>query len=286
MKPEMKAFFHKTTNTVTYVVFDPVRRKSAIIDSVLDYDQSSGSTSTLSADEVIAFIEGRGLENKWILETHVHADHLSAAPHLKARLGGEICIGEKVNLVQNVFKGIFNQELNTSGPGECFDKLLEEGERLPIGDFSVEILSTPGHTPACISYKVDDMVFVGDTLFMPDFGTARCDFPGGDAAQLYSSIKRILSFPEKTRLYMCHDYAPGGRDFAWETTVSEQRKNNIHINDDVSEEAFINMRSERDKELGMPALILPSVQVNMCGGKFPEPEENGVSYLKIPLNQF
>jgi len=282
MTSELKAFFHEETNTITYVVFDPVHRKSIIIDSVLDYNPSSGTTSTAAADEVISFIQEQGLENLWILETHVHADHLSAAPYLKSQLGGEICIGANVSVVQNAFNGLFN----IKGTVEAFDKLLGDEERLQFGSLEVNVLATPGHTPACVSYQVEDMVFVGDTLFMPDFGTARCDFPGGDASELYISIKRILSLPEDTRLFMCHDYGPGGRDFGWETTVAEQRKNNVHIRDDISEEAFVAMRSARDKELGMPALILPSVQVNMCGGKIPEPEENGIAYLKIPLNQF
>ncbi|MBL4739405.1 MAG: MBL fold metallo-hydrolase [SAR86 cluster bacterium] len=282
MKSELKAFFHKATNTITYVVFDPVHKKSVIIDSVLDYDPSSGTTSTFAADEVISFIQEQNLENLWILETHVHADHLSAAPYLKSQLGGEICIGKNVSLVQNAFNGLFNLQ----GTVEAFDKLLDDGELLSFGELAIEVFSTPGHTPACVSYKVEDMVFVGDTLFMPDFGTARCDFPGGDASQLYVSIKRILSLPEDTRLFMCHDYGHEGRGFEWETTVSKQRKSNVHIRDDISEEAFVTMRSARDKELNMPALILPSVQVNMCGGKIPEPEDNGIAYLKIPLNQF
>lgn len=284
MTAQIKAFFHEPTYTVAYVVSDPVSKHCAIIDSVLDYDFKSGRTSTEAADEVIRYIQDQQLTLDWILETHVHADHLSAAPYLKSKLGGAICIGDKVPAVQTVFKGVFNLDETVREDGSQFDMLLSDEEELTCGELSIKVLSTPGHTPACISYVVDDAIFVGDTLFMPDFGTARCDFPGGDAAELYQSIKRILSYPEDTKLYMCHDYAPNGREYLWETTVAEQRKANIHINDTVSEDDFVSMRNERDAQLDMPVLILPSVQVNMRAGDLPEPEDNGISYLKIPLN--
>ncbi|OUR76429.1 MBL fold metallo-hydrolase [Alphaproteobacteria bacterium 46_93_T64] len=284
MKPEIKAFFHKPTFTVTYLVTDPQTQKCLIIDSVLDFDAKSGRTSTAAADEIIAYIEENRSELVWILETHVHADHLTAAPYLQEKLGGVVCIGDNVAAVQKVFKGVFNTGDAMATDGSQFGRLLKDGDVLECGDLKIETLYTPGHTPACLSYVVEDAIFVGDTLFMPDFGTARCDFPGGDAAELYNSIRGILSRPDETRLFMCHDYAPGGRDYCWETTVAEQRKSNIHINEDVSEAQFVEMRSGRDKELDMPVLILPSVQVNMRAGAFPDVDDNGVSYLKIPLN--
>jgi len=284
MKPEIKAFFHKPTFTVTYLVTDPQTQKCVIIDSVLDFDAKSGQTSTAAADEIIAYIKENRSELVWILETHVHADHLTAAPYLQENLGGVVCIGDNVVAVQKVFKGVFNTGDAMATDGSQFGRLLKDGDVLECGDLKIETLYTPGHTPACLSYVVEDAIFVGDTLFMPDFGTARCDFPGGDAAELYNSIRGILSRPDETRLFMCHDYAPGGRDYCWETTVAEQRKSNIHINEDVSEAQFVEMRSGRDKELDMPVLILPSVQVNMRAGAFPDVDDNGVSYLKIPLN--
>ncbi|MEH6404762.1 MAG: MBL fold metallo-hydrolase [Sneathiella sp.] len=284
MIPEVKAFFHEPTFTLTYVVHSGAGNKCVIIDSVLDYDSKSGRTSTEAADEVVIFIEETKLEVSWILETHVHADHLSAAPYLKSKLGGKICIGAHVPIVQETFKGVFNFGSEMSTNGDQFDHLLKDGEALNFGGLNVTALVTDGHTPACMSYVIGNAIFVGDTLFMPDFGTARCDFPGGDARQLYKSIRKLLSYPEDTDLYMCHDYGPGGRDFKWKTTVAQQKKNNIHINDLISEDAFVKMRNDRDAELDMPALILPSVQINMCAGYFPEPEANGVSYVKIPLN--
>ncbi|MEH6475250.1 MAG: MBL fold metallo-hydrolase [Sneathiella sp.] len=284
MKPEIKAFFHKPTYTITYVVSDPVSGQCAVIDSVLDFDAKSGRATTEAADDLISYVKGKSLSVAWILETHVHADHLSAAPYLQEELGGVVCIGNNVGAVQKVFKDVFNAGDDMSTDGSQFGKLLNDGDILDIGDVTIEALSTPGHTPACLSYVVGDNVFVGDTLFMPDYGTARCDFPGGDAASLYASIKRILSMADETRLYMCHDYGPNGRDYCWETTVGEQRKLNIHINDDVTEDAFVAMRSGRDKELDMPVLIIPAVQVNMRAGNFPEADDNGVSYLKIPIN--
>ena len=284
MKPEIKAFFHKPTYTITYVVSDPVSGKCAVIDSVLDFDAKSGRTTTGAADELISYVQDKSLAVVWILETHVHADHLSAAPYLQEELGGVVCIGNNVGAVQKVFKDVFNAGDAMLTDGSQFGRLLNDGDMLDVGEVTIEVLSTPGHTPACLSYVVGDNVFVGDTLFMPDYGTARCDFPGGDAASLYASIKRILSMGGETRLYMCHDYGPNGRDYCWETTVDEQRKLNIHINDGVSEDEFVAMRCGRDKELDMPVLIIPAVQVNMRAGAFPEADDNGVSYLKIPLN--
>ena len=284
MKPEIKAFFHEPTYTVTYVVADPKTSKCAIIDSALDYDPKSGRTETTAADELIAYVKENDLTVEWIMETHVHADHLTAAPYLKENLGGTVCIGDHVPAVQKVFKGVFNAEAKMSVDGSQFDQLLKDGEVIKCGELDIRVLYTPGHTPACVSYVIGDAVFIGDTMFMPDFGTARCDFPGGDAAQLYASIQKILAMPDETKLYMCHDYAPGGREYLWESTVGEQKAKNIHVNSNVNEAAFVEMRTNRDKELDMPVLILPSVQVNMRAGDFPEPEDNGVSYLKIPLN--
>ncbi|MCG8494073.1 MAG: MBL fold metallo-hydrolase [Sneathiellales bacterium] len=284
MKPLVKAFFHEPTFTVSYVVSDGKSGKCAIIDSVLDYDPKSGRTSTEAADELIAYLKDQDLSPEWILETHVHADHLSGAPYLKDQLGGEIGIGANVTTVQSVFKDVFNAEKTMPVDGSQFDRLLEDEEIVQCGALEIQVLFTPGHTPACVSYAIGDAVFVGDTMFMPDFGTARCDFPGGDATQLYKSIRKILSMPGETRLFMCHDYAPNGREYKWETTVAAQKDGNIHVNEAVSADQFVEMRDRRDAELDMPVLILPSVQVNMRAGNFPEPEDNGVSYLKIPLN--
>ena len=284
MKPIVTAFFHEPTFTVSYVVTDGNSGRCAIIDSVLDYDPKSGRSSTEAADEMIAFIQEQDYVVDWIFETHVHADHLTAAPYLKEKLGGTIGIGANVTTVQKVFTGVFNAGPGMAVDGTQFDHLLKDGEVVECGDLKIETLYTPGHTPACVSYVIGDAVFVGDTMFMPDFGTARCDFPGGDASALFASIRKILSMPDETRLFMCHDYGPGGREYAWETSVGEQKAQNIHVNDAVSEDTFVKMRSARDKELDMPVLILPSVQVNMRAGHFPEPEDNGVSYLKIPLD--
>ncbi|MDJ0686122.1 MAG: MBL fold metallo-hydrolase [Alphaproteobacteria bacterium] len=280
----VESFFDPATFTVTYVVSDPATYRAAVIDSVLDYDAKSGRTATDSADRVIAYVKEHGLTVDWILETHVHADHISAAPYLKKALGGVTGVGAHVREVQGVFKQIYNLEDSLIPDGRQFDRLFVEGETFEIGTLTGRILHTPGHTPACIAYHIEDAVFVGDTLFMPDFGSARCDFPGGDARQLYHSVKKILALPPETRLFMCHDYAPGGRDYAWETTIAEQRAHNKHMHDGVSEEDFVAMRETRDKELAMPALLLPSVQLNIRAGQMPEPEENGVAYLKIPLN--
>lgn len=279
----IQSFFDPATFTVTHVVADPASARAAIIDSVLDYDPKSGRTRHDSADAVIAHVRAAGLQVDWLLETHAHADHLSAAPYLQRELGGKIAIGAHIREVQEVFKGIFNaKDLNTSGVD--FDHLLEDGERFAIGTLEVEVMHTPGHTPACLSYIVGDDIFVGDTLFMPDYGSARCDFPGGDAASLYRSIRKLLSRPEHTRLHLCHDYPPESRAPRWVSTVGEQRAHNIHVHDGISEAEFVAMRTARDRTLAMPTLILPSVQVNIRAGKLPPADDNGVHYLKIPLN--
>ena len=282
--PSVTAFFDEATFTVTYVVADPGSAQAAIVDPVLDYDPASGRTATASADKVAAFVSDNALSIDWILETHVHADHLSAAPYLREKLGGRIAIGRHVAAVQETFKGVFNiADLATDG--SQFDHLFEDGDEFRVGGIAGSIIGTPGHTPACITYVIGDAAFVGDTLFMPDFGTARTDFPGGDAGMLYDSIQRILALPDDTRLFMCHDYKAPGRDtFAWDTSVAEQRAANVHINRKVSRDEFVAMREGRDAELGMPKLILPSIQVNVRAGQLPEAEANGVRYLKIPLD--
>lgn len=284
MKPNVQAFFDPVTGTVSYVVFDRPGGHAAVVDSVLDYDPKSGRTRTTSADRVIGFVRAQGLTVQWILETHAHADHLSAAPYLRRELGGRIAIGAAITRVQDVFKRIFNLETEFRADGAQFDHLLHDGEAFRIGELQATAMSVPGHTPACMAYQVGDAVFVGDTLFMPDVGTARCDFPGGDAHALYRSVRKLLSLPPATRLFMCHDYPPEGREPAWECTVADQRARNIHIHDGVSEDAFVEMRTKRDATLEMPTLILPSVQVNIRAGEMPPPEANGVSYLKIPVN--
>ena len=284
MNPQVKTFFDEATFTASHLVWDPDSKTAAIIDSVKDYDPKSGRTATDSADEIIAFVKAEGLSVAWILETHVHADHLTAAPYLKEKLGGRTAIGARIAEVQEVFKKVFNVERDFATDGRQFDQLLDDGETFAIGGLEARVIHTPGHTPACSTYVIGDAAFVGDTLFMPDFGTARCDFPGGDARALYRSIKKILALPPETRLFMCHDYAPGGREYRWETSVAEERAENIHVHDGVSEEDFVKMRSERDAQLSMPALILPSVQVNMRAGDLPPPEDNGTRYLKIPLD--
>ncbi|TFF43181.1 MBL fold metallo-hydrolase [Pseudomonas sp. RIT623] len=285
----VEEFFDKATSTISYLVMDGETRQCALIDSVLDYDPKSGRTRTDSADTLIARIEALGAKVQWILDTHVHADHLSAAAYLKEKLGGSIGIGAQITQVQKVFGTLFNAEPGFARDGSQFDVLLVDEEGFRIGNLHARALHTPGHTPACMSYMVEDAgetaVFVGDTLFTPDYGTARCDFPGASARTLYRSIRRLLAFPDQTRLFMCHDYLPGGRELRYMTTVAEQRADNIHIHEGVSEDSFVEMREARDKTLDMPVLILPSVQINMRSGQFPEPEANGVSYLKIPLNK-
>ncbi|AOR81045.1 MULTISPECIES: MBL fold metallo-hydrolase [Sphingomonadales] len=283
--PQIKAFFDEPTFTVTYVVHDPESRHAAIIDSVLDYDPASGRTSFSSANALVAFVEEKGLAIDWHLETHAHADHLSAAPYLKEKLGGQIAIGEQIITVQQAFGKLFNAGTDFERNGSDFDHLWKDGDHFRIGNLDVTVLHVPGHTPACIAYVIGDAVFVGDTMFMPDYGTARADFPGGDARTLYQSAMRLLSLPPETRLFMCHDYLPEGRkDYVWETTVEAERQANVHIHDGVSEDEFVAMREARDKTLAMPRLILPSVQVNMRAGHFPPAEDNGVTYLKIPVN--
>ncbi|WP_312783411.1 MBL fold metallo-hydrolase [Acidovorax temperans] len=284
MQAQVKAFFDPATWTVSYVVFDAPGGHCALVDSVLDYDPKSGRTRTDSADQLIAFVREQNLMVDWILETHAHADHLSAAPYLRKHLGGKIAIGGKITQVQNVFKGIFHLEPEFATNGSQFDHLFEDGDTFAIGTLQAQALSVPGHTPACMAYQVGDAVFVGDTLFMPDVGTARCDFPGGNAHTLYQSVRKLLSLPPETRLFMCHDYPPEGREAQWECTVADQRARNIHVHDGVSEAEFVAMRTKRDAGLAMPVLILPSVQVNIRAGELPPPEANGVSYLKIPLN--
>ena len=281
-KPDVSAFFDEATFTVTYVVSDPATGRAAVVDPVLDFDPASGRTSTSSADEVVAFVEGNKLRVDWILETHVHADHLSGAPYISASLGGKAAIGKDVTAVQEAFKGVFNlKDLATDG--SQFEHLFADAETFSVGDIEAYVIATPGHTPACVTYVIGDAAFVGDTLFMPDFGSARTDFPGGSALQLYESIQKILALPDDTRLFMCHDYKAPGRDvYAWETSVAEQRANNIHINDKVSRDEFVAMREGRDSQLGMPKLILPSLQVNLRAGQLPEPEDN--RYLKLPLD--
>ena len=282
--PDVKAFFDEATNTVTYVVADPETAQCVVIDPVLDYDAAAGRTSTTSVDEVIQFIRDNKLNLGLVLETHVHADHLTAAPVLKSELQSRTAIGADITKVQEVFSGVFNLS-DVATDGSQFDVLLADGDEIPVGNISGKVMHTPGHTPACNTYVIGDAAFVGDTLFMPDFGTARCDFPGGDAAALYDSIQRILELPTDTRLFMCHDYKGPDRDeYAWETTIAKQRQNNVHIHDGTSKEAFVAFRKKRDAQLGVPKLILPSIQVNIRSGDMPEPESNGVSYMKIPVN--
>jgi glyoxylase-like metal-dependent hydrolase (beta-lactamase superfamily II) len=280
----VQGFFDKATWTVTYVVHNGPGSACAIIDSVLDYDPKSGRTRTTSADQVIEFVRAHQLTVDWILETHAHADHLSAAPYLKKHLGGQIAIGEQITRVQKVFKGIFNLEPQFKLDGSQFDRLLADGQSLAVGSLTGTVMSVPGHTPACVAYQFGDAVFVGDTLFMPDVGTARCDFPGGDAKTLYASTRKILGLPAHTRLFMCHDYPPNGRPIAYETTVAEQRAKNIHVHDGISEAHFVEMRTRRDATLEMPVLILPAVQINIRAGEMPPKESNGTAYVKIPIN--
>ena len=282
--PQVHGIFDPATWTVTYVVFAKEGGACAIIDSVLDYDHKSGRTHTTSADKVIAFVKEKNLKVEWILETHAHADHVTAAPYLKEKLGGVTAIGNHIQQVQKVFQGVFNLESSFKTDGSQFGHLLKADEEFKIGELTAKTLFVPGHTPACVAYQIGDAVFVGDTIFMPDVGTARCDFPGGDAKVLYQSVRKLLSLPNETRLFMCHDYPPTDRAINFETTVAEQREKNIHVHDGVTEAEFVAMRSKRDATLEMPVLILPSVQVNIRAGEMPPKEANGVAYLKIPMN--
>jgi glyoxylase-like metal-dependent hydrolase (beta-lactamase superfamily II) len=283
--PRVQAFFDEATNTITYLVQEPEGRAAAVIDSVLDFDYASGRTDTRSADAVIAAIRDQDLDLQWILETHVHADHLSAAPYIQERLGGRIGIGERITVVQDTFGKVFNEGTRFARDGSQFDQLFAEGDSFMIGQLRGDVLHTPGHTPACLTYVIGDAAFVGDTLFMPDFGTARCDFPGGSAEVMFDSVQKILALPDSTRIFVGHDYKAPGRDsFAWETTVGEQKSRNVHVGAGRSREDFVALREARDATLAMPRLIIPSLQINMRAGHMPEAEDNGTSYLKVPLN--
>lgn len=281
----VRTFFDEPTFTATHVVHDPGTHKAAIIDSVCDFDQPSGRTSFSSADAIIAYVKEKGLTVDWLLETHAHADHLSAAPYLQEQLGGKIAIGANIKAVQSVFAGIYNEGDDLARDGSQFDFLFEDGDAFHVGAISATALHVPGHTPADMAYVIGDAAFVGDTLFMPDYGTARADFPGGDARTLFRSIRRLMQLPDETRVFLCHDYkAPQRDEFVWETTIGEQRSGNVHVHEGITEDAFVAMRTKRDTTLGMPKLILPSIQINIRGGRLPEPEANGTRYLKLPLN--
>ncbi len=281
--PEVRAFFHEPTYTVSYLVWDPGTKRGAVIDAVLDFDNKSGRSGTQSAEAILALAKEQGLTIDWLLETHAHADHISGAPFLKQATGAPIVIGEHIRAVQKVFKQVFNLSYVTAD-GRPFDKLVTDGEELNLGALTIKVIHTPGHTPACVSYLISDTLFVGDTMFMPDYGTARADFPGGDARTLYRSIQKLFALPSQTRVFLCHDYKAPGRDvFAWESTIGEERTKNVHLAD-VSEDEFVAIREARDKTLEMPALILPSIQVNIQAGELPPPEDNGIRYLKLPLN--
>lgn len=283
-KPEVAGFFDPETNTISYVVKDPRSSACAIIDSVLDIDYASGRLCRTSADRIVRHVREQGLTVEWLIETHAHADHLSAAPYLQQQLGGKLGIGENITIVQDVFGKIFNEGTEFQRDGSQFDRLFKEGDRYGIGSMTAFVMHTPGHTPACMTHVIGDAAFVGDTLFMPDGGTARADFPGGDARQLYRSIQALLALPDAMRLFMCHDYGPGGREIRWETTVAAERAANIHVREGVGEDEFVAMREARDKTLDMPRLIIPSIQVNMRGGRLPEPDAGGKRFLKVPLD--
>lgn len=285
VKPEVTAFFDEQTNTISYVVKDPSSDACAIIDSVMDIDYAAGRISYESADEIIKFVQDNDLKVEWLIETHAHADHLSGAPYIQQKLGGKLGIGENIKTVQEVFGKVFNEGTEFQRDGSQFDRLFMDGDTYQIGSMTGFAIYTPGHTPACMTHVIGNAAFVGDTLFMPDGGTARADFPGGDARQLYRSIKKVLELPDAMRLFMCHDYAPGGREIKWETTVAEEKANNIHVRDGVSEDEFVRMRTERDATLDMPKLIIPSIQVNIRAGKLPPAEDNDTRYLKVPVNK-
>ena len=281
---KIKSFFDKLTSTISYVVYDKFSKECAVIDSVLDFDYSSGSIDYLNAENIISFIEKKNLSLVWLIETHVHADHLSAAPYIQKKLGGKIGISEKISDVQNIFGKTFNAGTEFQRDGSQFDKLFKNNDEYQIGQISCKVIDTPGHTPACTAHIISDSIFVGDTLFMPDLGSARADFPGGDARTLYKSIKKILSYPDNFNIFVCHDYPPSNREAKWSTTVGEQKKNNIHVKDTISEDEFVRIRETRDKTLNMPNLIIPSIQVNMRAGNLPPPEDNGSVYIKVPIN--
>jgi glyoxylase-like metal-dependent hydrolase (beta-lactamase superfamily II) len=286
MSPHVTAFFDEATNTISYIVSDPEGKSAAVVDSVLDFDYASGRTDTRSADSIIDHVRHEGLKIEWILETHVHADHLSAAPYLQERLGGKIGIGEKITVVQDVFGKVFNEGTEFRRDGSQFDRLFRDGDSFHVGQMRGDVMHTPGHTPACLTYVIGDAAFVGDTLFMPDFGTARCDFPGGSAEAMYDSVQRILSLPDETRIFVCHDYKAPGRDvYAWESTVGEQKAKNVHVGRGKTREDFVAMRTARDATLGMPKLIVPSLQVNMRAGHMPPAEDDGTVFLKVPVNR-
>ncbi|MEP3349502.1 MAG: MBL fold metallo-hydrolase [Marinomonas sp.] len=285
-KPNVTAFFEEDSSTFSYVVQDPKSNSCAIIDSVLNFDYASGGTSNSSADDIINFVTEHKLKVEWIIETHVHADHISAAPYLKSKLGGKIGIGEQITIVQETFGKVFNEGTEFELDGSQFDHLFHDGEQYKIGELECSAIHTPGHTPACFTHILGDSVFVGDTLFMPDGGTARADFPGGDAGILYDSIQKILALPEGYRVFMCHDYCPNGRELKFETTIKSQKNDNIHVKTDIEKATFVELRESRDKTLSMPRLILPSLQINMRAGNMPEKEENGLVYLKVPINAF
>jgi len=284
IQPRIEAFFDPATNTISYVVADPFTKSCAVIDSVLDFDYAAGRIAFESADRIIDFVSEQGLTVEWIIETHVHADHLSAAPYIQQKCGGKIGIGEHIKTVQETFGKVFNEGTDFERDGSQFDRLFTEGDTYSIGSLNAEVMHTPGHTPACCVHKVGDAAFVGDTLFMPDGGSARCDFPGGSAEQLYDSIQRILALPDDTRLFMCHDYGPNGREVAWETSVRDERDANIHVGNGKTKAEFVAFRMKRDEQLNMPKLIVPSLQTNMKAGHLPQPEENGTAYFKVPLN--
>lgn len=283
VEPEIRAFFDEPTNTVSYLVWDAATHRGVAIDPVLDFDPAAGTVDDGSVEEMLSAARDEGVEIEWVLETHVHADHLSGAPLIKRRTGARVAIGENVRDVQNIFRPIFGAD-DVKADGADFDRLLKEGDHLQVGGIDIEVMNTPGHTPACVSYRIGNAVFVGDTLFMPDYGTARTDFPGGCARQLYRSIQKLLSLPPETRLFMCHDYkAPGREHFAWETTVEEERRSNRHIHEGISEDEFVKMREERDRTLSTPRLLIPSIQVNMRAGRFPPADQHGVRYLRVPV---
>jgi len=285
VQPLVTAFFDEPTNTISYVVQDPTSNKCAVVDSVMDIDYAAGRISYGGADQIIKFIEDNELELEWLIETHVHADHLSGAPYIQGKLGGKLGIGENITIVQDVFGKVFNEGTEFQRDGSQFDQLFTDGDSYQIGNLTAYVMHTPGHTPACMTHTIGNAAFVGDTLFMPDGGSARADFPGGDARTLYRSVKRVLQLPDETRLFMCHDYGPNGRDIQWETSVAEERNHNIHVKDGISEDEFVQMREERDASLDMPKLIIPSLQVNMRAGKMPPADEQGDVFFKVPVNK-